>query len=220
MTQTACYFISGSPPCWTVMLALAVKGVPYDAIRLSNTKGDQKAEDFRAVNPRGTVPVLVDGAVNVRETNAVLAYLDAAYPEPALFGSSPGETAAIWQVVQETEARYRTPIGNITRPIFRGKAAEKAEELNEAIVAVRRELHALEEQIGGRDWLVGDVLTAADLALYPAVMQLMRGATKDDAAALELKVAPLTAHFPVLAAWCQRIEALPGYDSAYPPHWR
>ena len=53
MSQTQCYFISGSPPCWTVMLALGVKGVGYEPVRLSNTKGEQKAEAFRAVNPRG-----------------------------------------------------------------------------------------------------------------------------------------------------------------------
>ncbi len=220
MTQTACYFISGSPSCWTVMLALAVKGVPYDAIRLSNTMGDQKAEAFRTINPRGTVPVLVDGDVTVRETNAVLAYLNAAYPENPLFGSNPAETAAIWQIVQEAESRYRTPIGNITRPIFRGKTSEKADELNEAIVPVRTDLKELESGLGERDWLGGTHLTAADLALYPAVMQLLRGATKDDASLLDLRVAPLAEYFPVLAGWCNRIEVLPGYDSAYPPHWR
>jgi len=220
MSETTCYFISGSPPCWTVMLALEVKGVAYRAERLSNTKGDQKSDAFRLVNPRGTVPVVASGDVTVRETNAILAWLDAAHPEPRLFGTTPAETAAIWQIVEETDASLRKPIGDITRPIFRGKAAEKAGEIAEGIVAVRLELADLNGRLKGRDWLVGETITAADLAVYPAVMQLLRGAGKEDAAALDLQVAPLGEHFPHLAAWSQRIEALPGYDRAYPPHWR
>jgi maleylpyruvate isomerase len=51
-------------------------------------------------------------------------------------------------------------------------------------------------------------------------MQLLRGATRDGAEVLNLKVAPLDKHYPNLAAWVRRIVAIPGYDSAYPPHWR
>jgi|GEM_PF-1215404 len=61
---------------------------------------------------------------------------------------------------------------------------------------------------------------AADVVVYPALMQLLRGATRDGAEALNLKVAPLDKHYPNLAAWARRIVVIPGYDSAYPPHWR
>ena len=220
MTVTECYFISGSPPCWTVMLALGAKGVAYEPRRLSNTKGEQKDETFLAVNPRGNVPVLVDSDVSVRETNAILAYLDLAYPDPPFFGTTPGQGAAIWQIVCETEARLRTPIGNVTRPIFRGKAGGMATELAEMIKPVHWELAALDQALGETEFLAGDGLSAADLAVYPALMQLDRGATRDGAEELGLGVLPWGETYPGIAAWMARIETLPGYDDAYPPHWR
>jgi glutathione S-transferase len=58
MTERELYFISGPPPCWTVMLALEIKGLAYGQRRLSNTKGEQKSADFLKLNPRGQVPVL------------------------------------------------------------------------------------------------------------------------------------------------------------------
>ncbi len=219
MTNRDCYFISGSPPCWSVMLALAVKNLPYDARRLNNTKGDQKSESFLAINPRGNVPVLVDGDVTVRETNAILAYLDAAYPDPPLFGAGPAQTAQIWQMVCEAGDRLRTPIGNIVRPIFRGRGAEMANEIKEAMPPVHQELAALEMSLSDRAYLCGAALSAADIAVYPAVMQLLRGATRDGAEKLGLQVFPLDDHYPNLAGWARRIEAIPGYDNAYPPHW-
>lgn len=220
MAKTQCYFISGSPPCWSVMLALEAKGVTYEPKRLSNSAGDQKSETFRAINPRGRVPVLVDGDVTVRETNAILAYLDRAYPEPSLFGSDPAQVAEIWEVVCEVEERLRTPIGNITRPIFRGRGSEMTEKIAETIKPVRSEMNALDARLKDRLFLAGETLSAADLVVYPALMQLIRGATRDGADVHELGVVPLDRDFPNLSTWAARIEAMPGYDRAYPPHWR
>lgn len=219
MAEIVCYYISGSPPCWTVMLALEAKGLAYEARRLDNGKGEQKGEAFLAVNPRGTVPVLVCDGLVVRETNSILAFLDALKPDPSLFGAALPHTAAIWQTVEETEARLRTPIGSVTRPIFRGRATEMRDQIDTAIVQVRDVLDELEADLAGASYLVGETLSAADLAVYPAIMQLMRGATREGAEALDLKVEPLAEHYPGIAAWAGRVEAMPGYDQAYPPHW-
>lgn len=80
MAKIECYFISGSPPCWSIMLALAAKGLSYEPRRLDNSKREHKSEAFLAINPRGRVPVLADAGITVRETNAILAYLEVAYP--------------------------------------------------------------------------------------------------------------------------------------------
>ncbi len=220
MAEIACYFISGSPPCWTVMLALEAKRLAYEPRRLDNAKGEQKSDAFLCVNPRGTVPVLVRDDLVVRETNAILAFLEALVPAPVLFGINPAETAAIWQRVEETEAILRTPIGSVTRPIFRGRAAELADQIAGAILPVRDALAELEAGLGDGPYLVGHSLSAADLAVYPALMQLMRGATYPDAEALDLQVWPLERFYPAIAVWAARIEAMPGYQRAYPPHWR
>ena len=214
------YFISGSPPCWTAMLAMAVKGLAYTPRRLDNAKREQKSPEFLAVNPRGQVPVLVEGGNTVCETLAVLAYLDAAHPAPPLFGSSPAETARVWQTISECDAYLRGPVGQITRPLFRGKGDAFAEQIADAAGPVRDELARLETQLSAQLWLAGETLSAADLATYPVVMQLLRAAGREEAAPHALQVYPLAEHFPNLAAWAGRIEALPGYDEAYPPHWK
>ena len=45
MTDRALYFISGSPPCWSAMLALEVKGLSYTPQRLDNQKREQKSPE-------------------------------------------------------------------------------------------------------------------------------------------------------------------------------
>ena len=48
----------------------------------------------------------------------------------------------------------------------------------------------------------------------------LRATAKDEAARLGLGFLPFDERYPGLAAWMSRIEALPGYDKTYPPHWK
>ena len=220
MTGRELYFISGSPPCWTVMLALEVKGLAYRQRSLHNTKGEHKSPEYLKINPRGQVPTLIDGDVTVRETLAVLAYLDATTPEPPLFGKAPRETARIWQAISECDGNLRQPVVNISRPLFRGKGEEFAAQITDAAAIVREELGLLEARLSSDPWLAGGDLSAADLVTFPVLMQLSRAAAREDAAPFGLAVHPLDESFPKLDTWQKRIEALPGFDNAYPPHWK
>lgn len=202
------------------MLALEVKGLAYTGHRLNNSKGDQKSDAFRAVNPRGHVPVLVEEDVTVCETLAILAYLDATTPSPPLFGMSPSETAAIWQAICDCDNHLRKPVGDISRPLFRGKAQEAADQITETAVTVREELGHLEARLESHPWLAGGSLSAADLIAFPVVMQLCRAVERDDAAPLDLAIHSLDEHFPSLDGWSKRLESLEGFDNAYPPHWK
>jgi glutathione S-transferase len=58
------------------------------------------------------------------------------------------------------------------------------------------------------------------LITFPVIMQLLRAVGREDAEPLQLAIHPLADHFPNLAIWMSRIESLPGYDNAYPPHWK
>ena len=144
MTQPELYFISGSPPCWSVMLALEVKGIAYEPRRLDNAKREQKSPEYLKISPRGQVPVLVDDGTTVRETLAVLSYLDAQYAEPPLFGQTPVETARIWQAICECDANLRDTVGEISRPLFRGKGMEMAQQVTDAAEKVQAELDLIE----------------------------------------------------------------------------
>lgn len=220
MTQRELYFISGSPPCWTVMLALEVKRLEYQKQRLDNAKREQKSAAYLQINPRGQVPTLVDDKVTVSETLAILCYLDAAWPDPPIFGKDPTETARIWQTICEVDGSLREPVGDISRPLFRGKATEFVEQITKAGAVVRQELSLLEAPLSSAPWLAGDTLSAADLVAYPVVMQLLRAAGREEARGLDLAIFPLDDYFPALHAWSRRIEALQGFANAYPPHWK
>lgn len=214
------FWISGSPPCWSTMLALEIKGLDYTSKRLESSRREQKSEAFLKINPRGHVPVLKDGDTVVRESPAILAYLEAAHPAPPLLGTTPVETAKIWQMACEADAHLRTPIGDLARPIFRGRASECAEDIRTGAKRIRSELDDINDQLSAQRYLTGESITAADVVVFPAIMQLARAASRDDAGPLELELYPFAEFFPNIAEWIARVESLPGYERTYPPHWR
>ena len=113
------YWISGSPNAWRVMFALETKGVTYTSYRLDPGKLEHKAPEILALNPRGKVPILVDGDFVLYESLAILAYLEKKHPSPALFGTTAAETGQIWQRVFELMNYARDPINNgVVRPLI------------------------------------------------------------------------------------------------------
>jgi len=51
-------------------------------------------------------------------------------------------------------------------------------------------------------------------------MLLLRSMEKREAGELRSRFLPMATTYPALARWIARVEALPGYDKTYPPHWR
>ncbi|HEX7888467.1 MAG TPA: glutathione S-transferase family protein [Ramlibacter sp.] len=56
-------------------------GVAFEPVMVKLHKGEQNEAPFRAVNPRGQVPVLVDGEQTITQIVAIVQYLDARYPQ-------------------------------------------------------------------------------------------------------------------------------------------
>ena len=175
------YFISGSPPCWSVMLALEVKGLAYTPKRLDNAKREQKSPEYLAINPRGQVPVLVETMSPSVKPSPSCPIWRPRHRHRPLFGSSPIETAKIWQSICDCDGNLREPVGQISRPLFRGKAADAAEKIKDAAETVRDELALYETALNENEWLAGDTLSAADLIAFPVIMQLMRAVGREDA---------------------------------------
>lgn len=213
------YWISGSPFSWRVMLALEVKQLPYQAHLLEMSKGQHRTPEFLAMNPRGEVPVLRDGEVVVAESIAILAYLERRYPEPPLFGRTPAEAAAVWQQVMQG-ALHVDRFEEFIVPLYFGEAAEKDAQIRRVIPHIRAELDRLERTLAGQPWLAGANLSAADLTVYPTVRSLLRAASKPDAARFDHGFVPLDRTWPSVARWMSAVEALPGFDRTFPPHWR
>jgi glutathione S-transferase len=214
------FMISGSPFAWRVLLAMEIKGLAYETRVLQVSKGEHKTPEYLALNPRGRVPTLRDGETVVYESLAILAYLDRKYPSPAIFGATPVEAARVWQTVCEALSDLDRASQDYTVPIYFGRAAEDAEKIRGAVPGLRLELARLETTLRDRTWLVGNGVSAADIVVYPMVKSLERASGKPAAAAFGLGLLPVSGRYPALARWMQRIEALPGYERTYPPHWR
>lgn len=214
------YCISGSPFSWRALLALAVKGVDYEIKLVQASEGEHKAPWFLEMNPRGKVPVFKDGDTVIYESIAILTYLDAKHPRPPLFGTMPRETARVWQAVSEVESYLVPPAISTVQPILFGKLETKAEAVKEAAIQAHEELGGHEKTLAASNFLAGDDVSAADVVLFPFVQMLLRATAKDEAAPLGLGFLPFDERYPGLAAWMSRIEALPGYDKTYPPHWK
>ncbi len=220
MSRTV-YFVSGSPFAWRVMLALGAKGLEYEVKRLVFDEGDTQTPEYLALNPRGKVPVLVDGDVTVYESLAILAYLDRAYPDVPLLGTTPADAALIWRRALEVDNYLASALIGAARPIFQQDFAGKEAEINENFAKVRAEIETASGWLAGGDFMVGNSPSAVDVSLYPPLAMLKRvGPQLSGVPGIEANLPDYETDLPELAAWMKRVEALPGFDAAYPPHWR
>jgi glutathione S-transferase len=211
---------SGSGPSWRVLLAATIKGVPFESRLLSFSAREHKTPEMLAMNPRGKVPVLRDGAYTLYESFAIVSYLDRKFPAPPLFGATPEEAGTVVRTVMEHECYGAPAIGVITRALLFNRLADYRESVEDGLPTLRAELQRLEAQLGERAWLVGEAISAADVFVFPTIKTLERALSRPGAAAIDHGLRPLGATLPRLAAWVARVEALPGYAATYPPHWR
>lgn len=84
----------------------------------------------------------------------------------------------------------------------------------------RNEAAGSNQRLARTPYLAGHAVTAADLVVLPHVQSILRAASKDAARAFALPFLPLDATHPALAAWRDRMMALPYYARTVPPHWR
>lgn len=215
-----CYWGSGSAPAWRVMLALEVKKLPYESKLLSFSERQHKAPDYLALNPRGKVPTLVDGAFVIYESMAIVAYLDRKYPEPPLYGQTPEQAAVIARLISEHDDYIGPAALRVIRPLFRGTSEENADDIAAALPEIHTEFKRLDAILADSTWLAGDAISAADIVHLPGIQSLRRAAGKDAAAPLNLGVLPIADRYANVARWIGQMEALPGYDRTHPPHWR
>src|SRR5262245_51145787 len=122
------YWGSGSPYSWRALLALEAKQVAYGSRLLEFSKGQHKAPDYLALNPRGTVPTLKDGEDIICESLAIVAYLDRKFPEPPLFGRTSKQAGTIWRLWSECAYYLEVPTRSLGRPLFSGGWQDKVNE--------------------------------------------------------------------------------------------
>jgi glutathione S-transferase len=127
------YWGSGSPPAWRALLCLTEKGLPFRSEQITFESGVLKTPPMLTINPRGLVPILVDGEVRMYESLAILQYLELTYPSspPLLPVDRMGRARALMRMEEANnlstaagEVVYylrRTPTGDINEEYLAAK---------------------------------------------------------------------------------------------------
>jgi glutathione S-transferase len=209
------YYGSGSPYAWRVWLALEHKAIPYERKVLSFAEGDLKRPEYLAINPRGKVPAIVDGDVQLYESTAIVEYLEDAYPDygKRLFPGSVQDRAYVRRLVCEADSYFVPPMNRLVqRVLFTNEAAWDDGRIAAARDEVAGELERWVPAFRG-DCLAGP-LSAADFALYPLIALALRCERKKPDVALRERIPAR------IGTWMQGVEALPYFRRTWPAHWK
>jgi len=173
------YDCATAPSPRRARIFLAEKGVKIETQWIDIAKGEQLSPEFLAVNPRGTVPVLVtDDSVTLTENIAIASYIEDTFPEKPLLGVSPSERAEIltWNAI--CEAQGLAPIADALRngnPHMKGRALTGPVNFEQIPALAERGLarvgmfyETMEARLADRGWLVGDRPSLADITAFVA----------------------------------------------------
>jgi glutathione S-transferase len=210
------YHGHGSPFSWRVWLALEHKAIPYQLKVLSFQANDTTKPEFVAINPRHTVPTIVDDGHAVWESLAILEYLDERFSAGAkLYPGDAKSRARIRRLIDEMQGYLGVEgIDPITSELFfKGDAAPDQDKVAKGRTRLGEELVYFSKELRGK-FLAGDAPCAADFVLYPYLGYCARVTFRKP----ETKLNELLP--PALAEYKKRIEALPYFDKTFPPHWR
>ncbi|MBT4489329.1 MAG: glutathione S-transferase [Rhodospirillaceae bacterium] len=159
-----------------VRIFIAEKGLDIETVDIDMRKGEQLSDEFRAINPNCTVPVLeLDDGNRLLTTAGIWQYLEAIHPEPALMGATALEKGLIadirWQIEFSGSMGMAEALRN-TVPGMKGRALpgpdnyEQIPELGErGKLRVQRFLGRIDDMIGDKEFVAGDNYTVADIDL-------------------------------------------------------
>lgn len=146
--------------------ALQWIGKPYEAVGMSREGIKEPA--YLAMNPQGAVPLLVDGELVLSQNVAILAYLDARFPEANIFGSSTIEgKAQSWRWL----AFLNGDVHKMFTPLFGVPPWVKDDATRDAMQQASREkivgmLKQADDRLAGQTWLGGHDISVADVYLF------------------------------------------------------
>jgi len=187
---------------------IAEKALDIETVEIDLRNAEQLSESFRRINPRCTVPVLeLDDGTRLTENIGIASYLEAAFPDPPLMGSTPREKGLVsmWNARVELEGLWpaadalrnstaRMKDRAVTGPTNHAQIPELAarglERCAEFFVT-------LNERLADSEYLAGDVYSLADITALCVV---------DFAAWVKVKIGDDQPH---LQRWHSTVSARP-----------
>lgn len=180
--------------CHKVRLLLSFLSLPYQTRSVDLLGGEQRSPDYLKLNPFGQVPVLDDDGLLVRDSQAILVYLAKRYGGEQWWPDDAYRLAQIaaWLSTAANEIFNGPAMLRVHHKFGRDIDVSKAQHTAEKV------LNIIDRHLQSRDWLAGESVSLADLAIYPYLALAPEGGIDIGA-------------YANIVAWFQRIRALPGY---------
>ncbi len=177
-----------------VRMMLSFLNLKYESRIVNMKERGHKTEEFLEKNPFGQVPVLKDGDVVIRDSQAILVYLARAYGDDHWFPMDAAKAAEVTAWLSTAANEVARGPSALRAHFVIGKAinVEEAQAITDNLLPV------LEKRLRDNLWLATASVTVADIAVYPYIALAHQG--KVDLGG-----------FPRVRAWLHRIESLPGY---------
>ena len=183
-----------------VEIALREKGLDYKPVMVPFSQAAGYRPLHRVVaaaNPKGQVPVYVEGDLTLFDSTVIMEYLEDAHPAPALYPREPRARARCRMIELEADEILFAPVKKLlyrTEPALSDPVAQARREKagTEAEAALARQFAGLDARLRGRDHFCGS-FSVADIAMFMTVLWTQR-----------LKGPSLSAT-PELAAWYGRL---------------
>jgi maleylacetoacetate isomerase len=193
-----------SSASYRVRIVLNLKNVPYTRVPISLLDNAQRAPDYVARNPQGFVPMLSIDGHDLTQSLAIIDYLDAQYPDPAMVSSNPADRAKTLAQALIIAADIH-PIDNLrVLRYLKDQMGQSQEAVDQYYRHWIIEGFTALEAMAPEDGLFGgDLPNLADVCLVPQMANARRLATPMDA-------------FPKLLRMDAALTALPAFAAAHP----
>ena len=189
-----------------VSIMLEETGLPYEPHLVDIMKDESHTPEFLSLNPNGKIPAIVDPdgpggqPLGLFESGAILLYLA---DKTGKF--IPADPARRWETIQWVFFQMAS-IGPMFGQVgyfnkFAGKAYEDRRPLERYVAESKRLLGVLDTQLYGRDWIMGDDYSIADIATLGWVNNLITFYEARDIVAYD--------SFSNVVAWLERGLARP-----------
>ena len=195
-----CFGESGN--AYKAALALQLSGLDWEPVKVDFFGGETRTQDYRTtINNMGEAPVMIDGDIRLTQSGVIQDYVS---EQSGKFGgSNPEERREILRWVLWDNHKLSSNAG-MTRFLMNFLPEDK--QPKEVIGFMQGRLSTayavLNDHLNGRDWIVGDGITNADLSCcgylyYPEPFGFVR---KD---------------WPHIDAWLTRLSDTPGWKAPY-----
>jgi glutathione S-transferase len=159
------YDLELSGNCYKARLLASLLNTPLEIFSVDFMGGEHKQPEFLKLNPLGEIPVLIDGDLVLRDSQAILVYLSRQYGGEQWFPNQPSEMARILQWLS-------TAANDIARGPNDARLVDKfgyALDVDQARKKAYRIIGIIEQHLGDRKWLELDRPTIADIACFPYI---------------------------------------------------